>query len=204
LALKPFRQGFLSFARFHDLQDHFGPKLPIRRNGERLVAGFLDERWSELRIERRDACNHFSELARQAFENLFEERGLQPYATQIAWWPPFGVAPTTKVAFRWGDVAGLRQIQGVSLKRQMNWQFDVSVAARSAPVLHVRIISRLVFTEHGRKPFDDPAKMHRLRRSFAKAWRARRKSPDPRRANAGRQAACRASGRFSAYGVRRR
>ena len=78
-------------------------------------------------------------------------------------------APTTKVAFRWGDTAGLGQIQGVSLKRQMNWHFDVSVAARSAPVLHVRIISRLVATEDGRKPFDDPAKMHRLRRSFAKA-----------------------------------
>jgi len=89
--------------------------------------------------------------------------------TQTAWWPPVDVAPTTKVALRWGDVASLRQIQGVSLKRQMNWHFGVSVAARSAPVLHVRIISRLLFTEDGRKPFDDPAKMHRLRRSFAKA-----------------------------------
>jgi len=59
----------------------------------------------------------------------------------------------------------------VSLKRQMNWHFGVSVAARSAPLHHVRIVSRLVFTEDGHKPFDDPAKMHRLRRSFAKTWR---------------------------------
>ena len=86
-------------------------------------------------------------------------------------WPPVDAAPTTKIAFRWGDLAGLRQIQGVSIKRQMNWHFGVSVAARSAPLHHVRIVSRLVFTEDGHKPFDDPAKMHRLRRSFAKTWR---------------------------------
>ncbi|MBB3708623.1 hypothetical protein [Aminobacter aminovorans] len=77
----------------------------------------------------------------------------------------------TKVAFRWDDIAGLRQIQGVSAKRQMNWHFGVSVAARTAPFRHVRILSRLIFTEDGHKPFDDPAKMHRLRRSFAKTWR---------------------------------
>ena len=84
---------------------------------------------------------------------------------------PLDAAPTSKIAFRWGDLAGLRQIQGVSLKREMNWHFGVSVAARSAPIRHVRIISRLVFTEEGHKPFDDPARMHRLRRSFAKTWR---------------------------------
>lgn len=172
--LKPFRRGFLTFARIHDLQDHFGPNLPIRPNEERRVADFLDSGWSKLDIGRLDARNHFSDLARQAFEKLFAERGLLPYAlsgTQTAWWPPVDVAPTTKIGFRWGDIAGLRQIQGISLKRQMNWHFGVSVAARSAPVHHVRIISRLVFTEDGHKPFDDPAKMHRLRRSFAKTWR---------------------------------
>lgn len=172
--LKPFRRGFLAFARFHDLQDHFGPNLPIKRKTERLVAGLLDDGWTKLGIDRRDARNHFSDLARQAFEKLFAERGLEPYelsGSQIAWWPPVDAAPTTKIAFRWGDIGGLRQIQGVSLKRQMNWHFGVSVAARSAPVRHVRIVSRLIFTEDGHKPFDDPARMHRLRRSFAKTWR---------------------------------
>ena len=53
----------------------------------------------------------------------------------------------------------------------MNWHFGVSVAARSAPVRHIRIVSRLIFTEDGHKPFDDPDRMHRLRRSFAKTWR---------------------------------
>jgi hypothetical protein len=56
----------------------------------------------------------------------------------------------------------------------MNWHFGVSVAARTAPFRHVRILSRLIFTQDGQKPFDDPGKMHRLRRSFAKTWRNRR------------------------------
>lgn len=173
--LKPFRQGFLAFARLHDLQNYFGPSRPIRREAELIVTGFLDEGWPSLNINRHDARNHFSDLLRQGFEKLFEKRGLQSYTlsgNQMAWWPPVDIAPTTKIAFRWGnDVSGLRQIQGVSLKRQMNWHFGVSVAVRSAPIRHARIISRLVFTEDGRKPFDDPAKMHRLRRSFAKTWR---------------------------------
>lgn len=172
--LKPFRRGFLAFARFHDLQDHFGPSLPIEQDAELHVPSFLDDGWSRIGIERHDARNHFSDLVRQAFETLFTERGLQPHrlsGSQIAWWPPLDVAPTAKVSFRWGDIAGLRQIQGVSLKRGINWHFGVSVAARSAPLRHVRIISRLIFTEDGRRPISDAGKMHRLRRSFAKTWR---------------------------------
>src|SRR3546814_20497255 len=37
--------------------------------------------------------------------------------------------------------------------------------------MRVLFRSRLIFTEDGHKPFDDPARMHRLRRSFAKTWR---------------------------------
>ena len=107
-------------------------------------------------------------------EAALASRGLKGFALsgfQSAWWAPVDVAPTGKIAFRWTDLAGLRQIQGVSVKRQMNWHFGISVAARTAPFRHVRVVSRLIFTEDGHKPFDDPKKMHRLRRSFAKTWR---------------------------------
>lgn len=172
--LVPFRRGFLTFARFHDLQDHFGAHLPLKLETERRTEGFLEDGWRTLDIARWDARNKFSDLARQALESLFRSKGLKSYQMsgwQQAWWPPADVAPTTKVAFRWGDISGLRQIQGVSAKRQMNWHFGVSVATRTAPFRHVRILSRLIFTQDGQKPFDDPAKMHRLRRSFAKTWR---------------------------------
>lgn len=170
----PFRRGFLTFARMDELQDHFGPSLPLKLQGERRLDGFLEDGWATFDIARFDARNKFSDLARQALESVLRARGLQGYALsgfQTAWWAPTNVAPTGKVAFRWADISGLRQIQGVSVKRRMNWHFGVSVAVRTAPLRHVRVIGRLIFTEDGHKPFEDPAKMHRLRRSFAKTWR---------------------------------
>lgn len=170
----PFRQGFLTFARMDELQDHFGPSLPLKLQGERRLDGFLEDGWSMFDIARVDARNKFSDLARQAIETALRGRGLKEFALsgfQTAWWAPLAAAPTGKVAFRWADISGLRQIQGVSAKRRMNWHFGVSVAVRTAPLRHARVISRLIFTEDGEKPFEDPAKMHRLRRSFAKTWR---------------------------------
>ncbi|MFT3976848.1 MAG: hypothetical protein QM688_07015 [Sphingomonas bacterium] len=35
----------------------------------------------------------------------------------------------------------------------------------------MRVISRIIFGGDGQTAFDDPKKMHRLRRSFAKGWR---------------------------------
>jgi hypothetical protein len=170
----PFRQGFLTFARMDELQDHFGPSQLLKLQGERRLDGFLEDGWSMFDIARVDARNKFSDLARQAIETALRGRGLKEFALsgfQTAWWAPLNAAPTGKVAFCWADISGLRQIQGVSAKRRMNWHFGVSVAVRTAPLRHARVISRLIFTEDGEKPFEDPAKMHRLRRSFAKTWR---------------------------------
>lgn len=170
----PFRRGFLTFARMDELQEHFGPYLPLKLQGERRLDGFLEDGWATFDIARFDARNKFSDLARQALESALRARGLKAFALsgfQTAWWAPLDVAPTGKVTFRWANISGLRQIQGVSVKRRMNWHFGASVAARTAPFRHVRVISRLIFTEDGQKPFEDAAKMHRLRRSFAKTWR---------------------------------
>lgn len=141
---------------------------------EKNVDAFLQDGWLKQGIKRGDARNRFSDLSRQALEQFFRARGLREYALsgwQTAWWPPSNVAPQSRVSFRWGNIDGSRQIQGLSAKRRMNWHFAVSVAARTAPVRHVRILSRLIFTEDGQKPFEDSLKMHRLRRSFAKTWR---------------------------------
>jgi hypothetical protein len=167
-------QGFLSLAPLFDLQDHFGPNIPIELVADCALDKFLDEGWKARNIERWDARNQFSNLARQAFERRFRERGLTGYALsdrQTAWWASVDAAPTAKVSFRWDGVAGLRQIQGVSAKRKMNWHYGVSVAARTGPIRHVRVISRLIFTTDGHAPFEDPSRQHRLRRSFAKSWR---------------------------------
>lgn len=170
----PFEQGFLTFAHQHDLQDHFGSLLPLRAAGSCPLDAFLDKGWAERSIEPWDARNRFADLARRAMERFFRERRLVPYqmsGTQVAWWAPADVAPVNQVSFQMGQWSGSRQIQGYSAKRRVHWHFGVSVAARSGPVRHVRVISRIIFGADGQTAFDDPKKMHRLRRSFAKGWR---------------------------------
>ena len=129
--------------------------MPLNLVAECPLDVFLDEGWKSKAIERWDARNQFSNLARQALERQFRERGLKGYALsdkQTAWWAPDDAAPTGKISFRWDDVSGLRQIQGISAKRKMNWHFGVSVAARTGPIRHVRVIARLVFTADGQVP----------------------------------------------------
>ena len=172
--LSPFRRGFLSFAPLHDLQDHFGPNFPLLLDADLDMGMFLDSGWPELQITQLDARKCFSDLGRQAIEKLFETKGLAAYELsghQKAWWAPLGVGPEGKVAFQWGQFAGLRQIQGVSKKRSLRWHFGVSFAVRSSPIQHVRLFSRLIFTSDGQEPFDNAKRMHRVRRSFAKSWR---------------------------------
>lgn len=172
--LAPFRRGFLSFASIEDLQGHFGSTLPLAVREERNVGAFLDFGWPELHVDRRAARNLFSDLGRQTMERLFQDRGLVPYTLasgRLAWWAPRDGAPTELVSFRWGDVAGKRQLQGTSVRRSMHWHYGVSTSVRSRPFPHVRLISRLVFTSDGRQPFDDARRMHRTRRSFARSWR---------------------------------
>jgi hypothetical protein len=99
----PFGRGLLTFARYHDLQEHFGTHLLLKLEAERSTDGFLEDGWKKLDIARWDARNKFSDLARQALERLFRAKGLKGYQLsgwQQAWWPPLDVAPTTKVAFR--------------------------------------------------------------------------------------------------------
>lgn len=170
----PFEQGLLTFAHQHDLQDHFGLLLPLKPAGSCPLDQFLDNGWAERSIEPWDARNKFADLARRAMEQFFREKRLAPYqmsGTRTAWWVPADVAPANQVSFQMGQWSGSRQIQGYSAKRRVHWHFGVSVAARSGPIRHVRVISRIIFGADGQTAFDDPKKMHRLRRSFAKGWR---------------------------------
>lgn len=76
----PYRHGFLSLAPLSDLQGHFGPYLRLAVVGQRRLDTFLDSGWRKHGIERWDARNKFSDLARQAIERHLRERGLRDYA----------------------------------------------------------------------------------------------------------------------------
>jgi len=167
------KRGFLSFAPLRDLQDHFSPDLPLVLLGELPTKEFLDGGWPEHFIEPWIARNNFADLARRAMDRMFQSRSLASFELankQMAWWADGVNAPTNKVSFNWDEATGLRQIQGTSAKRKMQWHYGVSTAVRIMPTLHIRIVGRLIFTADGTNPFP-VARMHRLRRSFAKSWR---------------------------------
>lgn len=171
--LVEYKRGFLSFAPMHDLQDHFGPDLPLDLLGEKPTKNFVEEGWAEHDIEFWTARSHFSDLARRAMDGLFRARRLPSFelaGMRLAWWASGADTPKNKVSFNWGEFSGLRQIQGASAKRKIQWHYGVSTNARFLPIQHVRVIGRLIFTTDGITPLDT-VRMHRLRRSFAKGWR---------------------------------
>jgi hypothetical protein len=76
------------------------------------------------------------------------------------------------ISFAWPNgPSGRRQIIGKSDKRGFYWHFGVTCSARSAPMRHIRVGARVIFTTNGVDLYGDAARLHRLRRSFCKGWR---------------------------------
>lgn len=168
-------RGFLSFAPRHQLWEHFGLALPIDLIAERPTDEFLESGWQELGIRGVDARRRFADLARRGLDNLFESKGLLPFEVatgQKAWWPRSSDQLKSMISFSWSNgPKGRRQLIGKSDKRGFFWHYGVVCAPRLAPVRHVRVSSRVVFTTDGHKPYGDAERLHRLRRSFCRAWR---------------------------------
>lgn len=170
-----FRRGFISFCKPEDLESHFGPDLPLVLVGTIDLDRFLAGDWPDERVTRRDALSLFSSLARQAIERAFIQRGLKYVEMsngERAWFGAIGDIPLAQIPFTWGDnLYGRRQITGFSKKRNIHWHYGVSARVSLFPHPHFRIISRVVFSEDGKKPLDSTKRMHNLRRSFTRSWR---------------------------------
>jgi hypothetical protein len=123
----------------------------------------------------RDGRPKFTDLTRQAMDAFFLARGLRSFelaSRRLAWWPTSSQATLKRLSFNWTDgPAGSRQIVGRSNKRGFYWHYGVSCWARTAPVRHMRIAGRVIFTSDGREPIGDVRRLHRMRRSFCKSWR---------------------------------
>ena len=170
-----FNRGFLSFAPLHQLQDYFGPNLPLECVAECSTDDFLDTGWPDLRLAARDARAKFTDLACRSLDGFFQAQGLKSFeiaSGRLAWWPTAAKATLKRLSFAWtGGPSGSRQIVGRSNKRGFHWHYGVSCWARTAPVRHVRVAGRVVFTSDGHEPLGDAKRLHRLRRSFCKSWR---------------------------------
>jgi hypothetical protein len=136
-----FNRGFLSFAPLHQLQDYFGPNLPLECIEQCSTDGFLDEGWPHFHLAARDARAKFTDLVRQSFDGFFLAKGLKSFeiaSGRLAWWPTAAHAKLKRVGFNWTDgPSGSRQIVGRSNKRGFHWHYGVTCWARTTPLRHV-------------------------------------------------------------------
>ncbi len=157
-----YRDGVLTFAKQTATDER------SRRTSDLVKSG-----WPALELTVEDARRRFADLSNQALAEVFKAKGLGSYemgTRQNAWWVT-KAGPQGRLSFKWPGFAGSRQIQGISVKRNIRWHFGVTSSFRSVPMPHFRLKSRLVFTQDGAAPLDSAARAHRLRRSFAKGWR---------------------------------
>lgn len=128
-----------------------------------------------MHLAARDARAKFTDLVRQSFDGFFLAKGLRSFeiaSGQLAWWPTATQATRKRLSFNWLDgPSGSRQIVGRSNKRGFHWHYGVSCWARTAPLRHVQVAGRVVFTSDGHSPLGDAKRLHRLRRSFCRSWR---------------------------------
>lgn len=168
----PFGTGILTFATPEP--EGLPPNIPARNVRQLRTRKFLEEGWKALDISPYDARNLFTNLANQAFEKFLQRRGLKGYEGangRFAWWGDIRTVPLTKIPYQWSHWKGRRQIIGVSGKRGVHWHYAVTGHFRTAPIRHVRLSARLIFSENGMDALTEVKRMHRLRRSFAKSWR---------------------------------
>lgn len=173
LPLRSHGEGYLTFAGQESVQDAFD--FPMRRKAVLLTSEFVSEGWREQGIRRGDARNIANHLLRAGLEKALEARGCaaaQMANDNRAWFFPITDALKNKVVFDWGDgLSGRRQIIGHSEKRQVWWHYGISPQVVMNPTPHLKLRGRLVFTSDGKTPLESTSRMHRLRRSFPKAWR---------------------------------
>ncbi len=158
----PFRDGLLSCEE-HSIEGAISKDLDDA----------LESGWTKLQIPVKDFRSMFANLANQALDAHLDAKGLRLYEMangRKAWW--FGAnLPDARLSFLWQNAKGSRQLRGHSTKRKVYWHFGVSTSYRGGPIRHVRVKSRLVFSEDAITPLPSKQRMHRLRRSFAKGWR---------------------------------
>jgi TIR domain-containing protein len=137
------------------------------------VSHLLASGWPALELAANDGWKKFADIANQAFGNLLRDKGLKRHemaSPQPAWWVP-ATGPQGRLSFKWPGISGSRQIQGTSTKRGVRWHFGISPSFNGVPFHHIRLKSRLIFTQDGNNPLDSAVRAHALRRSFAKGWR---------------------------------
>lgn len=167
-------RGFLSFAPLHQLQEYFGPNLPIEIVDTCKTDTFLSNGWRSQHLEPKDCRPKFTDITRRALDTHFGSKGLRSFeyaSGRAAWWATARHATLDQHTFMWASLKGRRQLVGRSEKRGFYWHYAIDCLVRSSPIRHVRVTGRVVFTSNGHDLIGDARRLHRMRRTFCKGWR---------------------------------
>ena len=169
----PFGEGLISFLEPND-KGYIAPDILAKTVRSSEVDKFLRFGWEEYGIEAFEARRIVVDLCNQAADNFLLGNRLNAYelsSGRRVWWGDIKTYPHSTISFDWKYHQGRRKVIGSSGKRGVHWHFAVLIQAKTFPINHFKLSSKLIFSENGLDALEDKNKMHRLRRSFAKSWR---------------------------------
>lgn len=168
----------VGFAKAADLVSNMSKSVMLKAANGVDSTTFIESgsTFGDKPVDAREARKRVANLVRQAWELAMEAKGLGVFE-QAGGRKVFYVTPELtkgrgeKVAFV--DVDGRKRRKGLngrSEKKKANWCYAVGMVPQFDETWRIELRSTIVFTDDDGKPFDVPAKAHRLRMSFCRSW----------------------------------
>lgn len=171
-----FGDGFLTFASSFDLAEHFEQVGPFRVERDFDVLEIIESRTPDAGIEIRNAKSIMMNLLRQAWEKHCAKEGFLAHTFSSGL--SFHVGEHKlglKKRVSWGRQGERRNSMLRGVSRKKIWEYGVSVIPSLFPYPHMRLKSRVLFSDIGErnKPIiiPDTKTQFRLRRSVCSGWR---------------------------------
>jgi hypothetical protein len=166
----------VGFAKSSDLVSLMRGSVILTNSDGKELNAFISEssRFGDRFIDKYEARKKVLNLMRQAWELGMEARGLGVHQ-QAGGKKVFYVTPELtkgeRVAFVDFDGRTRKKaLHGRSEKRKANWAYAVGMVPSLDDPWRVELRSTIVFTDDEGKPLEAPAKAHRLRMGFCRAW----------------------------------
>lgn len=165
-------------ATFADHQDitPFLPKhvIPSKSPKLNLPDVLCDGIRNHKEFLRGEVIKKVNNLIAESWNHAMREKGLNKYELsngRASWF--FPANESNEGLIQYPDQNGQlrrRKILGFSGKNKVYWHYAIEVKVHYGQTAKLSLIPHVVFTEDGRNPIADSAKMHRLRRGFCKNW----------------------------------
>lgn len=168
--------GFLAFAEPPEICMAFETAGRFKLKYEIPLVEFTESGFAKLRIDRQTASNLVITMLKKAWLNYCRRNGFIEftYSNSVGFHASSEQAPTGK-RIAWGNQAEKRSSMLRNLAKGHIWQFGVTALPAFWPFWHVKLKSRVLFSQDNGTPagvdIDDAKKLHRLRRSICKGWR---------------------------------